>query len=103
MRLRRNLPARCARTTRLCSSSTLKRPLGNFSFTVPVTSMLSSLLINLQVWIGGRPGISRVSRPAADSLGRCDVGCLQTLGALGHLELHSCAFIQAPISFRLNR
>src|SRR5450759_2503280 len=53
MRLRRKRPARCARTTRSCSSCTLKSPLGNFSNTVPVTSMLSSLLINLQSEMGG--------------------------------------------------
>src|ERR1039458_3689804 len=47
MRLRRSLPARWARTIRSCSSCTLNSPLGNFSNTVPVTSMLSSLLINL--------------------------------------------------------
>src|SRR4051812_18044000 len=103
MRLRRNLPARCARTTRLCSNSTLKRPLGNFSFTVPVTSMLSSLLIDLQVWIGDRPEALRASGRFADSLGRRDVGRLQTLGALRHFEFHLSAFIQAPISLRLNR
>src|SRR5579872_339277 len=45
MRLRRRRPARCASTTLSCSSCTLNKPLGNFSRTVPVTSMLSSLLI----------------------------------------------------------
>src|SRR4051794_662423 len=76
MRLRRKRPARCARTTRLCSNSTLKRPLGNFSFTVPVTSMLSSLLIDLHVRIGGPAGSLLTSRRSADSLGRRDVGRL---------------------------
>src|ERR1051326_4868198 len=47
MRFRRNLPAKWARTVRSWSSCTLNRPLGNFSTTVPVTSMLSSLLILL--------------------------------------------------------
>src|SRR5215471_5980298 len=56
IRLRRSLPARCASTTRSCSNWTLKSPLGNFSNTVPVTSMLSSLLIYLQAkWAGRRP------------------------------------------------
>src|SRR6266481_5487501 len=31
-----------------------------------------------------------------------DVGCLQTLGALGHLELHTGAFIERPVSLRLD-
>src|SRR5690349_754157 len=47
MRLRRSLPARWASTVRSWSSWTLNRPLGNFSTTVPVTSILSSLLIFL--------------------------------------------------------
>src|SRR5580700_10853454 len=47
IRLRRSLPARWARTVRSWSSCTLNNPLGNFSTTVPVTSMLSSLLIVL--------------------------------------------------------
>src|SRR3954467_4588815 len=103
MRLRRSLPARCANTTRLCSSSTLNRPLGNFSFTVPVTSMLSSLLIDLHVrdWRTGR--MRTAFRPVRGSLGRRDVGRLQTLGALCHFEFYLSAFIQASISLRLNR
>src|ERR1700682_1245113 len=98
MRLRRRRPAKCARTTRSCSSCTLKRPLGNFSRTVPVTSMLSSLLI-LLFWgcgpaeVGGRP---------AEFSGRCDVGRLQTFGACGHLKLHLGTFIQCAIPFRLD-
>src|ERR1035438_9398365 len=36
-------------------------------------------------------------------LSRCDVGRLQTLGALRHFELHPGAFIQGAISLRLDR
>src|SRR5574339_1137266 len=49
MRFLRSFPARCASTMRSCSNCTLNRPLGNFSTTVPVTSIQSSLLIVLQV------------------------------------------------------
>src|SRR3954454_470191 len=104
MRLRRNLPARWARTTRLCSSSTLKRPLGNFSRTVPVTSILSSLLIDLQVWVSSRNRPDAMpDRSMVQPLGRRDVGRLQTFGPLRHLELDASALIQGAISLRLNR
>src|SRR5690242_19659042 len=100
MRLRRNRPARWANTTRSCSSCTLNRPLGNFSKTVPVTSMLSSLLILLFYaksgpprWLGSGP---------RNPSGGGDVGRLQTLGALGHLELHLGAFIQRAVALRLD-
>jgi len=48
IRLRLNFPARWARTVRSWSNWTLNSPLGNFSTTVPVTSILSSLLIRPQ-------------------------------------------------------
>src|SRR5215471_15863362 len=109
IRFRRNRPAKCANTTRSCSSCTLNRPLGNFSNTVPVTSMLSSLLINL------RSGIGRVSsyergadchsyrrHPAGWLRGRGDVRGLQAFGPLSHLELHLGTFIQGTVALRLN-
>src|ERR1035438_2053987 len=37
------------------------------------------------------------------ALSRCDVGSLQTLGALRHFELHLGAFIQRTVSLRLDR
>src|SRR3954462_3255619 len=42
-------------------------------------------------------------RPVRGSLGRRDVGRLQTLGALRYLKFYLSAFIQAAISLRLNR
>ena len=99
MRLRRKRPARCARTTRSCSSCTLKSPLGKFSNTVPVTSMLSSLLIYLHSEMGGPASRG----PARDcQLRRCNVGGLQTLRSLRHFELHLGAFVQRAVSLRLN-
>src|ERR1017187_1207160 len=102
MRLRRSLPAKWAKTIRSCSSCTLNSPLGNFSNTVPVTSIQSSLLINLQAW-------DRMREPAAagrpvrrNPLGQSDVGRLQPLGALGYLKLHFCALIQRAIPLRLD-
>src|ERR1017187_4302341 len=53
MRLRRSRPARWASTTRSWSIWTLNLPLGNFSKTVPVTSILSSLLIDLRGGFAG--------------------------------------------------
>src|SRR5437660_3209015 len=103
IRLRRSRPARWARTTRSCSSSTLNSPLGNFSNTVPVTSMLSSLLINLQVQVSG-PNRS-VGSPRSGPRNRLacrDVGRLQTLGALGYFKFHSGAFIQTSVTLCLN-
>src|SRR5262245_36548267 len=102
MRFRRRRPARCASTTRLCSNSTLKRPLGNFSRTVPVTSMLSSLLIDLRVGNGEPAGHYRAAGRFME-LGRRDVGRLQAFGAFCHLKFDASAFIQSPISLRLNR
>src|SRR5579871_4489624 len=103
IRLRRRRPARWARTTRSCSSWTLNLPLGNFSRTVPVTSILSSLLIDLR----GRLAAGRPRRGGGPGripcyLGRRDVGRLQPLRTARHLELHAGAFIQAPIAFRLD-
>src|SRR3954462_7053801 len=99
MRFRRSGPTRCARTTRSCSSFTLNRPLGNFSNSVPVTSIASSLLINLQK---GGPGPSPVT-PARDLSSHRDVGRLQTLRAFGHFKLHAAALIQRLVSGILNR
>src|ERR1017187_3447675 len=101
MRLRRSLPARWARTIRSCSSCTLNSPLGNFSNTVPVTSMLSSLLINLHT-LGETAGARSTGRSLTASA-HCDVGRLQAFGPFGHLKLHSGAFIQALITLGLNR
>src|SRR6266567_8622515 len=42
-------------------------------------------------------------RPAAASLGRYDVGSLQTFRSLRHFELYTGAFIQGAISLRLDR
>src|SRR5580692_7747969 len=118
MRLRRNRPARCARTMRSCSSCTLNKPLGNFSRMVPVTSMLSSLLIaplGSRPQVGSRPRVGsglRTSRSSQSTPGwsvsllstRCrfHVGGLQTLGAAGHFELYAGAFIQRFVPAGLN-
>src|SRR5215470_18237624 len=102
MRLRRKRPAKCAKTTRLWSSCTLNKPLGNFSNTTPVTSMLSSLLIQ-SLLANRRDNSSPVHAfPVAGSARHCYVGCLQSLGPLGNLEFDSRAFFQAAISVRLN-
>src|SRR6476660_7370779 len=106
MRLRRRRPAKCARTTRLCSSCTLNSPLGNFSSTVPVTSILSSLLIQSfsTAW-------NRRRRPPAGSHSFCSrarsahhryVRRLQPLRSFRHLEFHFGAFFEATVAVRLN-
>src|SRR6266568_4542522 len=66
--------------------------------------MLSSLLINLRKvrWAGRRlPGSEAPAR--GSGLSCCDVGGLQTLGALRHFKLHPGAFIQGAVSLRLDR
>src|SRR6476660_7062731 len=113
MRLRRSLPARWASTTRSCSSCTLNKPLGNFSNTTPVTSILSSLLIQ-PFPSGGLSGpanrFSRRRRPVCRARSQLfwsgshgDVCSLQTLGTARHFELNSGPFVQASIALRLNR
>src|SRR5579862_4696979 len=102
MRLRRRRPARWASTTRSCSSWTLKSPLGNFSKTVPVTSMLSSLLINLpELECGDRRAADPPVHLGTRSL-RSHVGGLQTLRAFGDLELYLRALLQAAIALGLD-
>src|ERR1700722_2188722 len=106
MRLRLNRPARCARTMRSCSSCTLNKPLGNFSRMVPVTSMLSSLLMP-PPGSGLRPSRSPCSTPGwSESLlstrYRFHIGGLQALRAAGHFELYAGAFIQRFVSAGLN-
>src|ERR1039458_9887059 len=103
MRLRRSRPARWASTTRSWSIWTLNLPLGNFSKTVPVTSILSSLLIDLRGGFagGGRPDFLGRPRPHLLLAGR-DVGCLQPLRTARYFELHTGAFIQASVTFRLD-
>src|SRR5580704_7600963 len=90
MRLRLSRPARCASTTRSCSSCTLNNPLGNFSRTVPVTSILSSLLI---------PPLESCSPSARYHF---HIGGLQTLRSAGHFELHASALIQRLVPVRLD-
>src|SRR5579872_2189408 len=106
MRLRRSRPAKCAKTTRLCSSCTLNNPLGNFSNTVPVTSMLSSLLIQSFLLLGTGGGVpsagSHSLYSGTRSAGHRYVRRLQPLGSLGHLEFHFCAFFEATVAVRLN-
>src|SRR5438270_13148766 len=113
MRLRRRRPARCASTTRSCSNCTLKSPLGNFSSTVPVTSMLSSLLIPPQnnIWQfnrrTGRASVRLQPAPGTTSrrshLHHGNVRSLQTLGSAGYFELDGSSLIQRTIAVRLNR
>src|SRR5579872_1152354 len=108
MRLRRSLPARWARTTRSCSNCTLNRPLGNFSNTVPVTSMLSSLLIALHRGVtpfrGVACGPASIGKPVRiHRSGGGDVGRLQTFRPFRYFKFHAGAFIQTAISLRLNR
>src|SRR5579862_2329605 len=109
MRLRLSRPARCARTMRSCSSCTLNKPLGNFSRMVPVTSMLSSLLIaplgsELRVGSGLRTSRSLPgwSLSLLSTRYRFHVGGLQPLRAAGHFELYAGAFIQRLVSAGLN-
>src|SRR5580658_2336338 len=104
MRLRRNRPAKWASTTRSWSIWTLNLPLGNFSKTVPVTSILSSLLINLHGGIQRRGAtqsfLFRGGGPARIlPLAGRDVGRLQPLRTARYLELHTGAFIQASVTF----
>src|SRR5579863_3789151 len=106
MRFRRNRPARCASTTFSCSSCTLNKPLGNFSRTVPVTSMLSSLLIQSlesRLRAGQHPLDTRPARFAFSARDHLHVRGLQTFRAPSHFELNASAFIQRFVSVRLNR
>src|SRR5690349_35463 len=107
MRFRRKRPARCASTTRSCSSCTLNRPLGNFSRTVPVTSMLSSLLINLsKVDLGGTARCAetqKAHRPATGGLSSSHVGRLQSLRPTRHFELDPRTLLEAAVALRLDR
>src|SRR5262245_51035929 len=111
MRLRRSRPARWASTTRSWSSCTLNRPLGNFSNTTPVTSILSSLLIQPSFldarFRSGKPFSCRFARPRLQLFSRSgsqgDVCSLQTLGTARHFELNSGTFVQSSIALRLNR
>src|SRR5215813_339817 len=111
IRFRRNRPARWASTTRSWSSWTLNRPLGNFSKTTPVTSILSSLLIQpsfLTPYRAGKPSIT-TGRPAFSgpllffgSGAHSDVCSLQAFRSARHFEFYSGAFIETSITLRLN-
>src|SRR5579872_4756823 len=108
MRLRRSRPAKWASTTRWCSSWTLNRPLGNFSKTVPVTSMLSSLLINLQEVEWGRDpkaatpaGTQPPPAPGSGSI-RSHVGRLQSFRSLRDFELYFTTLLQAAVALGLD-
>src|SRR5262249_14393322 len=80
--------------------------LGNFSNTTPVTSMLSSLLIQSFRLLGNRrrrqPAGSHSLLGRPESIHQRYVRRLQPLGPFGHLKFHLRAFVERSITIRLD-